>query len=145
MVQQPVISAVQSSLSCCPSGPIQDYAALYSKFVRTVLSHRSLLWSVLTWASRNEETILTSVSPAASTHHLHLWHTPDGACGAVPARTPGQCQLAVSTKPTTDSSAPHQHFTSSRSWIPEVQPDSRHYLLTSHSKTWAKGKGGQSF
>lgn len=80
-----------------------------------------------------------------STHHLHPWHTPDRACRAVPARTPGQCQLALSAKPTTDSPAPHQPFTSPHSWIPEVQPDSRHYLLTSHSKTRAKGKVGQSF
>lgn len=61
---------------------------------------------------------------------------------------PGQvepCLLAPSTEPTTGSSAPHQPFTSPRSWIPEVQPDSRRYLLISHSKTQAKGEVGQSF
>lgn len=139
-----MISEIQASLTC-PSGPIQHYAHLYSKFVRAVLSHRLPLWSVPTWASHNEEVVLTSVSPAASTHHLHLWHTADRACEAVPARTAGRCQLALSSKPTTDSSAPHQLFTSSYRRLPEVQPDSCHYLLTSYSKTRAKGKVGQSF
>lgn len=68
-----------------------------------------------------------------------------GPCGT---HQPGQvelCLLAPSTEPATDSSAPHQPFTSPCSWIPEVQPDSRRYLLISHSKTQAKRKVGQSF
>lgn len=139
-----MISEIQSSLTC-PSGPIKHYAHLYSKFVRAVLSHRLLLRSVPTGASHSEEVVLTSVSPAVSTHRLHLWHTEDRACEAMPARTPGRCQLALSSKPTTDSSALLQLFTSPYRRLPEAQPDSCQYLLTSYSKTWAKGKVGQSF
>lgn len=53
----------------------------------------------------------------------------------------GQCQ--PSTTPAADSPAPHQPFSSPGT--PDLQPDSKHYLLRSWPETRAKGKVGQNF